>query len=176
MSAMRRVKRIVMVLAGAIGIACGSFDAASARVADSAQCAAAANLVHVRERIEGALEVLTRDTHYYDGHRLAAIDALSDARIELLAAEKVAVQTYGDPPACFPIGESTGGGGFPWDLRADEGARDPWGLARWVRELTDQLSHDVRPYNGHLRASIDNLNIARGELLANEQLAIARAN
>ncbi len=146
---------------------------ASARTIESARCAAGANLTHVRHRIEGAIEFLQRETNYYGGHRLAAIDALSDARLELFAAEHYAIATYGDDPVCFPAAESEGGSDLPWGVAAQTGnTGDIWGLRKWTDELISQLNQDDRPYGRHRQAAIDDLQTARGELLACEALAL----
>jgi hypothetical protein len=166
------MRRLVLVVF-AIAVSMSGWTStvpASARSTGAAQCALAANLTHVRHRIEGAIDQLQADTHYYEGHRLAAIDALSDARLELFAAEKYAVTTYDDSPACFPTNEASGGGDLPWSLPGATENRDTWGVRRWVSELTDQLRQDNRNYGGHRLAAIENLQVAQGELLACEQL------
>ncbi len=144
--------------------------------ATGSQCSLSANLTHVRHRIDGAIDVLQRDTHYYQGHRLAAIDALSDARLQLLASERYAVSGYGESPDCFPANESTSGSDFPWGVSTSAvGNGDAWGVRRWIDELIDQLDRDDRTYGGHRPAAIVDLQIAQGELIACEALAQALA-
>jgi hypothetical protein len=147
---------------------------ASARVIESARCSAGENLVNVRHRIEGAINLLQRDTHYYGGHRLAAIDALSDARLELFGAEHYAITTYGDDPVCFPVSQSSAGSDMPWRVGAPAGGSgDLWGLRKWTDALIYQLNQDDRPYGGHRQAAINNLQVAGSELLASESFALA---
>lgn len=46
----------------------------------------ARNIVAVRRRLEGLIDQLQRDQHDYDGHRVAAINAMIQARTQLDAA------------------------------------------------------------------------------------------
>ena len=46
----------------------------------------ARNILGVRRRLEGLIDQLQRDNHDYDGHRVAAINDMAQARAQLDAA------------------------------------------------------------------------------------------
>lgn len=50
------------------------------------EAGSARNIAGVRRRLEGLIDQLQRDEHDYDGHRVAAINDLVQARVQLDAA------------------------------------------------------------------------------------------
>jgi hypothetical protein len=129
------------------------------------QCASDANLWHVHRRVEGVIQQLAHDQRDYGGHRTTAVDDLTNARVELVAAEQYAVDTYHDDPACFQTSSSTGGGGEPNGDRSQGGSnRNLASLQTWIGRLITQLQSDDRDYGGHKGNAIGALQSAQNEI------------
>ena len=170
---MKHLQKVKLsALALVLGAGCAFSVAAAAPASAMPQCASNANLWHVHRRIEGAIDQLSHDQSDYGGHKAAALNDLTTARGELVAAEQYAVQRYNDSPACFQAHGPVGGSAFAWGTRGQGGSnRDIWGVRRWVAGLIGQLNRDNRDYGGHKAAAINALQAARGEMLAAEQYA-----
>jgi hypothetical protein len=123
-------------------------------------------------RLDGAIDQLQQDDRDYDGHRVAAIDDLSKARQQLVAAERFAVAHDGDDPACFQAFGPAGAGEFQWGLRTQGGSNgDMWHVRGWVDGLIAQLNRDDRDYDGHKGDAIADLQAARNQMSVAERYA-----
>lgn len=145
--------------------------AVSAPASAQPQCASNQNMWHVHRRLDGAIDQLQHDDRDYGGHRVAAINELSTARQQLVAAEQISVQ-HGENPQCFRAGGPEGGSDVPWGIRAQGGSNgDIWHVRAWVNALIAQLNRDRHDYAGHRVAAINSLEAARNEMLAAERFA-----
>lgn len=166
--------RILNSLALAAAVAAGAFafGAVAAPASAEPQCLSNQNVWQVHRRLDGAIDQLQRDDRDYGGHRVAAIDDLSKARRQLVAAETFAVRHDGDDAACFQAFGPVGAGEFTWGLRTQGASNgDMWHVRGWVDDLIAQLNRDDRDYDGRKGDAIRDLQAARDQMFAAERYA-----
>jgi hypothetical protein len=131
------------------------------------------SVARVAKRVEKVIGNLQRDARDYGGHRVAAINDLSNARNELLAAEQFAqTHGYGSTVTTNPIVRAprNGMGG-----RRNE-TRSAYSVANErmrVQKMIGKLEKDNRDYGGHRVAAINWMQQAGNELLAAQQFDTA---
>lgn len=128
-------------------------------------CRSGHSIGHVRRHLDGTIDRLQHDRHDYQGHRVAAIADLQQARTELLAAEQFSVNTTHDSAGCFKAGGPTGGSDQNWGMRGQQGSNTNLMRVRHsIEVMIDNLQRDQRDYGGHRVAAIADLQRARAEL------------
>ncbi|MGB6987408.1 MAG: hypothetical protein WBD74_15655 [Candidatus Aquilonibacter sp.] len=129
------------------------------------QCSSDQNLWHVHRRLEGVIQNLQHDQRDYGGHRTNAVNDLTTARGEIVAAEQYAVNTYHDDAACFQTSGSTGGGNEPSGNRGQGSSNQNLAnLQTWLGRLITQLQNDDRDYGGHKGNAITSMRSAQTEI------------
>ena len=113
------------------------------------------NLRYARARVERDIDMLQRDQHDYDYHRVKAIDDLQDARNQLQIA--LTYDRFHDySPAAVPlVGEANGSNRSDRNLayvRSD------------VEQVVDMLQRDNTDYGGHRVDAIGFLQQSREQL------------
>ncbi|HEV8020298.1 MAG TPA: hypothetical protein VGP41_03475 [Candidatus Lustribacter sp.] len=169
--------RSLNILAFAAAVAAGTIAVGTTAAPASAepQCLSNQNVWQVHRRLDGAIDQLQHDDRDYGGHRDAAVDDLSKARQQLVAAEQYAVRHDNDDPACFRAFGAPGGSDVPWGLRSQGASNgDMWHVRAWVDGLVAQLNSDDRDYGGHKGDAIRDLQAARNQMLAAERYASTR--
>jgi hypothetical protein len=133
-------------------------------------CASNSNLAYVHRRLDGAIDQLAHDQRDYGGHRVDAINDLQNARAQLVEAERRAVNTDRENPACTKAYGPTGGSDVSWGARGDAASdRDLRYVSMWVGSMIDQLQRDQRDYGGHRIAAISAMQAARIQLAEAER-------
>lgn len=133
-------------------------------------CMSAHNLAKIHRRLDGAIDRLNHDQKDYAGHRVAAIQSLTAARQEIMAAEDYSKAHEAQGSHCFNTDVKTGGGDQAWGTRTQgESNESVARVRRWVEKMIDQLQRDQRDYDGHRVAAIRDMQQARQDLLAAEQ-------
>lgn len=159
----------VATMAIVAGLAIG---APSPALAARQDCASNANLVHVRRRLDGAIDRLGHDRHDYGGHRVAAIGDLQNARAALMAAASYAITVRHESPSCMYPRGTTGGSDRRFGIRNQGPSnRDVWIVRAWVERMIAQLNGDQRDYGGHRAAALADMQAARAQLVQAERYA-----
>jgi len=130
-----------------ISLACASIVALALNLPLSASAAVPGpqsdqSLRWARTRVEFDIDMLQRDQHDYDGHRVKAIEDFQNARNQLsiaLAYDK----NRGDYAAVSPLDQMNGmRGQCASDVNLNQVRRD-------VERVIDQLQRDDTDYGGH---------------------------
>ena len=133
-------------------------------------CGSAHNLAKIHRRLDGAIDRLNHDQKDYAGHRVAAIQSLTAARQEIMAAEDYSKAHEAQGSHCFNTDVKTGGGDKDWGMRNQgESNESVMNVRRWVEKMIDQLQRDQHDYDGHRVAAIRDMQQARTDLLAAER-------
>ncbi len=124
------------------------------------------NIGHAANRVGRLMTALQRDERDYGGHRVNALNALGNARNELMAAEQFAEthgyysqETENQPP---PVEKP----------RRHDQKRSDYSIAHVqeaVQRMMSHLERDTRDYGGHRANAINWLRQSNNELLAAEQ-------
>jgi hypothetical protein len=128
-------------------------------------CASNGNLAFVHHRLDGAIDQLQHDQRDYGGHRVDAVNDLQNARVQLVEAERWAMNNDRENAACTRAYGPAGGTDVNWGTRRDAGSdRDLRYVSSWIDRMIDQLQRDQHDYGGHRIAAINAMQAARAQL------------
>ena len=117
------------------------------------------NIRYTRSYIQRGIRMLEADRSDYAGHRIAAIRAMQNADNDLLAALRAdhAVETV---PAVMALTAPMG------DMNSQRASNQNIAYARtYVEHAIDMLQHDQHDYNGYRVKAVQQLAVAREQLL-----------